>query len=88
MTTTTPNNSALIPAANRDVSDEAIDGLDNYAKTGAPAWFGELLKFNGKTGLWTYGKDGLPVEDGRILVAIVPEALAGHVLFKDGRTAD
>jgi hypothetical protein len=88
MTTTTPNNSALIPAANRDVSDEAIDGLDNYAKTGAPAWFGELLKFNGKTGLWTYGKDGLPVEDGRILVAIVPEALAGHVMFKDGELVD
>jgi hypothetical protein len=88
MTTTIPNNSALIPAANRDVTTEAIDGLDNYAKTGAPAWFGELLKFNGKSGLWTYGKDSLPVEDGRILVAIVPEALAGHVRFQDGTLVD
>jgi hypothetical protein len=88
MTTTPPNKNALIPAANRDVSDEAIDGLNNYAKTGAPAWFGELLKCNGKTGLWTYGKDGLPVEDGRVFVAIVPEALGGHVLFKDGELVD
>jgi hypothetical protein len=88
MTTTTPNKNALIPAANRDVSDETINGLDRYAKTGAPAWFGELLKCNGKTGQWTYGKDGLPVENGRVLVAIVPESIAGHVLFKDGELID
>jgi hypothetical protein len=88
MTTTPPNKNALIPAANRDVSDEAIDGLNNYGKTGAPAWFGDLLKFNGKTGLWTYGKDSLPIEDGRVLAAIVPEALAGHVLFEDGELVD
>jgi hypothetical protein len=80
--------SALIPAATRAVSSETVEGLGSYAKTGMPAWFGELLKFNGKSGLWTYGKEGLPIEDGRILVAILPEALAGHVRWQDGELAD
>jgi hypothetical protein len=80
--------SALIPAATRELAPEAVDGLDAYAKTGAPAWFGELLKFNGKTGEWSAGKDNLPIEQGRMLAAVVPEMLAGHVLWMDGELAD
>jgi hypothetical protein len=80
--------SALIPAATRAVSTETVQGLDNYAKTGAPTWFGELLKFNGKNGLWTSGKDAIPVEDGRQLAAVVPEMLAGYMLWKDGELVD
>ena len=80
--------SALIPAAARLPSNEELEGLGNYAKTGAPAWFGELLKFNGKDGKWWAGSQNLPIEHGRLLVAIVPEMLAGHVLWKDGELAD
>jgi hypothetical protein len=80
--------SALIPAAGRELAPEAVEGLDAYAKTGAPAWFGELLKFNGKTGEWSAGKENLPIEQGRMLAAVVPEMLAGHVLWMDGELAD
>jgi hypothetical protein len=80
--------SALVPAANRLPSTEQVDGLANYAKTGAPSWFGDLLKCNGKTGEWSAGAQGLPIETGRVLVAIVPEMIAGHVLWKDGELAD
>ena len=80
--------SALIPAATRELAPEAVEGLDAYAKTGAPAWFGELLKFNGKTGEWSAGKENLPIEQGRMLAAVVTEMLAGHLLWMDGALAD
>jgi hypothetical protein len=82
------NSSALIPAAARLPSTEELEGLRNYAKTGAPTWFGELLKCNGKNGGWSAGAQNLPIEQGRVLVAIVPEMIAGHVLWKDGELAD
>jgi hypothetical protein len=87
-TRTPTNGSALIPAAARLPSTEELEGYEAYAKTGAPIWFGELLKFSGKTGQWSYGEAAIPVEDGRILVAVVPEALAGYMLWKDGDLAD
>ena len=80
--------SALIPAATRALSTDDVEGLAGYAKTGAPTWFGDLLKFNGKSGDWSFGAQGLPMEDGQILVAVVPEMLAGHMLWKDGELAD
>jgi hypothetical protein len=80
--------SALIPAAGRELAPEAVEGLDAYAKTGAPAWFGELLKHNGKVGEWSAGKENLPIEHGRLLAAVVPEMLAGHVLWRDGELVD
>jgi len=64
--------SALIPAATRALSTDDVEGLADYAKTGAPTWFGDLLKFNGKSGDWSFGAQGLPMEDGQILVAVVP----------------
>jgi hypothetical protein len=80
--------SALIPAAARELTAEMMEGLEAYAKTGAPAWFGELLKFNGKTGDWSAGKENLPIEQGRLLVAVLPEMVAGHVLWRDGELVD
>jgi hypothetical protein len=91
MTTTTQESargSALILAAATLPSAEILDGLERYAKTGAPAWFGDLLKFNGKTGEYTAGSQGLPIDKGRVLVAVVNETIAGHVLWKDGELAD
>jgi hypothetical protein len=82
------NSSALIPAATRLPSSEELEGLGNYAKTGAPTWFGELLKCNGKTGDWSAGPQNLPIEQGRLLAAIVNEMLAGHVVWKNGELAD
>jgi hypothetical protein len=82
------NSSALIPAAARLPSNEELEGLGSYAKTGAPCWFGDLLKCNGKDGKWSAGSQNLPIEQGRLLVAIVPEMIAGHVLWKDGELAD
>jgi hypothetical protein len=87
-TTAQITNSTLIPAATRLPSCEELEGLDNYAKTGGPGWFGERLKCNGKTGEWSVGPEGLPIEQGRLLVAIVSEMFAGHMLFKDGELAD
>jgi hypothetical protein len=80
--------SALIPAATRLPSLEELEGLGAYARTGAPTWFGELLKFNGKTGEWSACAQELPIEKGRMLAAIVPEMLAGYMLWKDGEPAD
>jgi hypothetical protein len=83
----TATGSALIPAASKLPSTEALEGLNKYAKTGAPSWFGDLLKFSGKTGEWTAGSQGLVIKKGR-LVAVVPEMIAGHVVWKDGEMAD
>lgn len=85
---TAPRGSALVIAATNLPSAEILDGLERYAKTGAPAWFGDLLKFNGKTGEFTAGSQGLPIEKGRVFVAIVNEMIAGHVLWKNGELAD
>jgi hypothetical protein len=82
------NGGALIPAASMLPSTEAIEGLNKYAKTGAPSWFGDLLKFSGKTGEWTAGAQSLAIQEGRVLVAVVPEMIAGHVMWKDGELAD
>jgi len=80
--------SALVPAASHLPSTDQIDGLGKYAKTGAPQWIGDLLKFNGKTGEYTAGSQELPINKGHILVAAVTEMLAGGVLWKNGELAD
>jgi len=81
-------NSVLIPAATHQPSVETIGGLEKYAKTGAPSWFGDLLKHDGKTGVWSAGAQGHEIDKGRILVAVIPEMLAGHMLWRNGELAD
>jgi hypothetical protein len=71
-----------------DISAEQLDGLSKYAGTGVPHWFGELFKFNGKTGVYTAGFPSREIEKGRILVAVVPQMRAGHVLWRDGELID
>jgi hypothetical protein len=61
--------------------------LGDYAKSGGPSWFGDRLKFNGKTGQWSAGSQGLPIGQGRLLVAIIPEMIGGCMLWKDGELA-
>jgi hypothetical protein len=82
------NGSALVSAAAREFSAQELDALGDYAKSGAPAWYGDLLKFNGKTGQWSAGSQGLPIEQGRQLVAIIPVMIGGCMLWKDGELAD
>jgi hypothetical protein len=80
--------SALIPVATSLPSADTIDGLAKYAKTGAPSWYGDLLKHDGKTGTWSAGAQGKGIGKGRILVAVIPEMLAGHMLWRDGDLVD
>jgi hypothetical protein len=86
--TKTAGGSALVPAASRLPSTDQVDGLAKYAKTGAPQWIGDLLKFNGKTGEYTAGSQELPINKGHVFVAAVTEMLAGGVLWKNGELAD
>jgi hypothetical protein len=65
-----------------------LRGFDDYAATGGPSWYGELLKFSGKTGIWSYGPQNVELKKGTTLVAIVPMMLAGYVKWHDGELAD
>jgi hypothetical protein len=65
-----------------------IEKFDEYAATGGPGWFGDLLKFSGKTGLWSAGPQNTEMKKGTRLVPIVPAMLAGYVLWRDGELAD
>jgi AAA domain-containing protein/DNA primase RepB-like protein len=60
-----------------------LDSYDKYARS-AGMWFGDLLKFNGKTGEWTAGQQGVEVQAGTELAAIIPAMLVGFVRWQDG----
>jgi hypothetical protein len=66
----------------------SIDKFDNYAATGGPGWFGDLLKFSGKTGTWSAGQQNVELKKGTRLVAIVPGMMAGFVKWRDGELID
>ena len=74
----TDHQSLIIPTSNLPAN--SIEKFDDYAATGGPAWYGELLKCSGKTGIWSYGPQNVELKKGTRLVAIVPEMLAGYVL--------
>ena len=82
----TDHQSLIIPTSNLPAN--SIEKFDDYAATGGPGWYGELLKFSGKTGIWSYGPQNIELKKGTRLVAIVPEMLAGYVLWRDGELAD
>jgi hypothetical protein len=73
---------ALVPATR-----EQIGAYERYAATGG-TFFGDLLKFNGKTGEWTAGPQGLTVSAGTQLVAVVPFMAVGHCKWRDGQLVD
>ncbi len=77
----------LIIATN-NLPTGSIEKFDDYAATGGPAWYGELLKFSGKTGIWSYGPQNVELKKGMTLVAIVPAMLAGYVKWRDGELVD
>jgi hypothetical protein len=74
--------------ATATVPATTIDKYGDYAATGGPGWFGDLLKFSGKTGVWSHGPQGLEMNKGTQLVAVVPGMLAGHVKWKGGELCD
>jgi hypothetical protein len=76
----------IIPTSNLPAN--SIEKFDDYAATGGPGWYGELLKCSGKTGVWSYGRQNVELKKGTRLVAIVPEMLAGYVLWRDGELVD
>jgi hypothetical protein len=82
----TDHQSLIIPTSNLPAN--SIEKFDDYAATGGPGWYGELLKCSGKTGIWSYGPQNVELKKGTRLVAIVPEMLAGFVLWRDGELVD
>jgi hypothetical protein len=82
----TDHQSLIIPTSNLPAN--SIEKFDDYAATGGPGWYGELLKCSGKTGIWSYGPQNVELKKGTRLVAIVPEMLAGYVLWRDGELVD
>jgi hypothetical protein len=82
----TNHQSLIIPTSN--LPTNSIEKFDDYAATGGLGWYGELLKCSGKTGIWSYGPENVELKKGTRLVAIVPEMLAGYVLWHDGELVD
>jgi hypothetical protein len=74
--------------ATNNLPAHSIEKFDDYAATGGPSWYGELLKFSGKTGIWSYGPQNVELKKGTTLVAIVPAMLAGYVKWCDGELVD
>jgi hypothetical protein len=64
-----------------------LTALEKYGRSGGDL-YGDLLKFSGKTGVWTAGAQGVEIPMGTQLVAIVPEMLAGFVKWVDGELAE
>ena len=83
---TDTNDNALIPAP-QVTAPARLDAYDKYGRS-ANNFFGDLLKFSGKTGAWTAGAQGVEIPIGTRLVAIIPEMLAGFVQWKDGELVD
>ena len=77
----TDHQSLIIPTSKLPAN--SIEKFDDYAATGGPSWYGELLKCSGKTGIWSYGPQNVELKKGTRLVAIVPEMLAGYVLWRE-----
>jgi hypothetical protein len=64
-----------------------LTALERYGRSGGDL-YGDLLKFSGKTGVWTAGAQGIEIPIGSKLVAIVPEMLAGFVKWVDGELVE
>jgi hypothetical protein len=66
----------------------ALAALSKYARSGGGNFYGELLKFNGKTGEYTAGPQNTAITSGTELAALVPAIGVGHIRWKDGEVLD
>jgi hypothetical protein len=73
-----------VPAA---PTPETLKAFDRYGRN-AVGFYGDLLKFSGKTGAYAAGQQNVTVPIGTELAAIVPSILAGCTLWKDGEIVD
>jgi hypothetical protein len=65
-----------------------VAAYDKYSRSVAGGFYGDLLKFSGKTGEWTAGPQSTDIAIGTTLVAIIPEMLVGYVRWEDGEKID
>jgi hypothetical protein len=79
--TMTETQTALVTT--QETTPATLAALDKYARS-AGGFYGDLLKFSGKTGVWTAGPQSTEIALGTPLVAIVPAMLVGFVQWKDG----
>lgn len=84
----TQNNNAIVPATQTaPVTPAQLIAYDRYARS-AGSFYGDLLKFSGKTGAWTAGQQSVELPIGTQLAAIVPEMLVGFVQWRDGELVE
>jgi hypothetical protein len=76
-----------VPAPLPQSPPTQLTALEKYGRSGGDL-YGELLKFSGKTGVWTAGAQGIEIPIGTQLVAIVPEMLAGCVKWQGGELVE
>lgn len=68
-----------------NTNNTRLAALERYGGQTAGDRFGDpMLKFNGKTGTWTAGAQGVEVPAGTQLIADIPQALAGFQKWAGG----
>jgi hypothetical protein len=83
----TMTDNSNLPAPIPATSPAQLSALERYGRS-AGDLYGDLLKFSGKTGVWTAGAQGIEVPIGTQLIAIVPEMLAGFVKWDGGELVE
>jgi len=84
--TSNGNSNALTPIPQTPPPAQ-LAAYDKYSRS-AGGFYGDLLKFSGKTGEWTAGQQSVEIPLGTQLVAIIPEMLVGYVQWKDGELVE
>ena len=87
MTENTDSNSNTLVPVSQAPTPALLAAYDKYGRS-AGGFYGDLLKFSGKTGEWTAGPQGVEIPIGTQLVAIVPEMLVGFAQWKDGELVE
>jgi hypothetical protein len=84
--TMSTNETSTALVTTQATTPQVLAALDKYARS-AGGFYGDLLKFSGKTGHWTAGPQSTEIALGTQLVAIVPAMLVGFVKWQDGELA-
>jgi len=85
-TTMTMPETAKTPAVidpSTAVSRSELAAYAKYARSGGN-YHGDLLKFSGKSGVYTAGAEGREIPLGTEMAAIIPEMLVGYIMWIDG----